>query len=96
MKIIVSDEADNDLLAIFSYLHRQSPQAAELIALEIKLCFENLSLFPLSGSSRPRLGPDIKSAVVPPYMVLYAVRTDHITVLRVLHGSRDIEREFNR
>jgi len=24
------------------------------------------------------------------------VRTDHITILRVLHGSRDIEAEFKR
>ena len=50
MKIIVSDEADNDLLLIFSYLHQQSPQAAELIAGEIDQCFQNLSSFPYSVS----------------------------------------------
>ncbi|MEA2837989.1 MAG: hypothetical protein QOD89_2539 [Bradyrhizobium sp.] len=32
MKIIVSDEADNDLLLIFSYLSQNSFQAAELFA----------------------------------------------------------------
>lgn len=96
MKIIVSEEADNDLLLIFSYLHQQSAQAAELIAAEINRCFENLSTFPFSGSSRSRLGPDIRLAVVSPYSILYAVRSDHITILRVLHGSRDIENAFRR
>ena len=96
MKIIVSDEADNDLLLIFSYLSQNSFQAAELFAAEIRRCLANVSAFPFSGSPRPRLGPDIRSVVVPPYLILYAVRSDHITILRVLHGSRNIEAEFHR
>jgi toxin ParE1/3/4 len=96
MKIIVSDEADNDLLLIFSYLSQNSFQAAEFFASEIKRCFANVSVFPFSGSPRPRLGPDIRSIVLPPYLILYAVRSDHITILRVLHGSRNIEAEFHR
>jgi toxin ParE1/3/4 len=96
MNIIVSDEADNDLLLIFSYLSQNSFQAAELFASEIKRCLANVSAFPFSGSPRLRLGPDIRSVVVPPYLILYAVRSDHITILRVLHGSRNIEAEFHR
>jgi toxin ParE1/3/4 len=94
MKIIVSDEADNDLLLIFSYLSQNSSQAAELFASEIDRCLANVSAFPFSGSPRPRLGSDIRGIVVPPYLILYAVRSDHITILRVLHGSRNIEAEF--
>jgi toxin ParE1/3/4 len=96
MKIIVSDEADKDLLLIFSYLSQNSFQAAESLAAEIDRCFANVSAFPLSGPARPHLGPDIRSVVVPPYLILYAVRSDHITILRVLHGSRNIEAEFHR
>jgi toxin ParE1/3/4 len=96
MKIIVSDEADNDLLLIFSYLSQNSFQAAELFASAIERCLANVSAFPFSGLPRPRLGPDIRSVVVPPYLILYAVRNDHITILRVLHGSRNIEAEFHR
>ena len=33
--------------------------------------------------------------MVAPYLVFYAARRDHITILRVLHGSRDIEAEFS-
>jgi toxin ParE1/3/4 len=96
MKIVVSDEADNDLMQIFSYLSQQSSQAAEPIAAAIDRCFENLSLFPLSGPLRSSLGQDVRSVVVPPYLIIYAARRDHVTILRVLHGSRDIEAEFRR
>jgi toxin ParE1/3/4 len=96
VKVIVSAAADNDLMLIFSYLHQQSPQVAESIAGEVDRCFQNMSSFPLSGSSRPELGQDIRSVLVRPYVIFYAVRSDHITVLRVLHGSRNIEAEFRR
>jgi toxin ParE1/3/4 len=96
MKIIVSDRADNDLMLIFSYLHQRSSQAAELMAGEIDRCFQNMSLLPSSGLPRPELGPDVRSLAVSSYFIFYAVRRDHITVLRILHGSRDIDVEFSR
>jgi toxin ParE1/3/4 len=96
MKIIVSDEADDDLMQIFSYLNQQSPQATQSILDAIDRCFVNLTSFPLRGSPRPDLGRDVRSAIVSLYLVLYAARRDHVTILRVLHGSRDIEAEFRR
>ena len=96
MKIVVSDEADNDLMQIFSYLNQQSSQATPSILEAINSCFVNLTSFPLRGSPRPDLGRDVRCAIVSPYLVLYAARRDHVTILRVLHGSRDIEAEFRR
>lgn len=96
MKVIVTDQADDDLMQIFSYLSVQSSLAAQSVAAEIDRSLENLSSFPFSGSPRARLGPDVRSIVVSPYLIFYAVRRDHVTILRVLHGSRDIEAEFRR
>jgi toxin ParE1/3/4 len=96
MKVIVSDEADNDLMQIFSYMSEQSSQSTQSILDEIDRCFVNLASFPLRGSPRPTLGRDVRSVIVPPYLILYAARRDHVTILRVLHGSRDIEAEFRR
>ena len=90
MKIIVSDKADNDLMQIFSYLSQQSPQATQSILDAINRCFVNLKSLPLRGAPRPDLGRDVRSAIVSPYVILYAARPDHVTILRVLHGSRDI------
>ena len=96
MKIIVSDKADNDLLQISSYLSERSLQATQSILDEIDRCFVNLTSFPLRGSPRSDLGRDVRSVIVSPYLILYAARRDHVTILRVLHGSRDIEAEFRR
>jgi toxin ParE1/3/4 len=96
MKIIVSDEADNDLLQIFSYLNQRSSQATQSILDDINRCFVNLASLPLRGSPRPDLGRDVRSVIVSPYLIFYAARRDHVTILRVLHGSRDIEAEFRR
>ena len=96
MKIIVSDEADNDLMQIFSYLSQRSPQATQSLLDEINRRFVNLESFPLLGAPRPDLGQDVRSAIVSPYLIFYATRRDHVTILRVLHGSRDIEAEFRR
>lgn len=54
--------------------------------------FERLATFPLSGSSRPRLGAAIRIAVVRPYVVIYRATSDTVEVLRILHGRRDIAR----
>ena len=96
MKIIVSDRADNDLMSIFAHLHQRSSRAAEVMAAEIDRCLQNMSLFPFSGPARPELGPDVRSVIVSPYLIFYAVRGDHITILRILHGNRDIDVEFSR
>jgi plasmid stabilization system protein ParE len=50
MKVIVSDEADNDLMQIFSYLDQQSPQAVQSILNSINRRFVSLESFPLSGA----------------------------------------------
>jgi toxin ParE1/3/4 len=96
MKIIIADRADDDLLEIYSYLYRQSPAAADRLAGDIDRCLANLAAFPFSGSPRPRLGPDIRSVIALPYIIFHAVRRDHIAVLRVLHGSRNVDDELFR
>jgi len=96
MKIIVSDEADDDLLQISSYLSVRSPQATQSTLDAIDRCFESLTSLPLRGAPRPDLGRDVRSVIVSPYLVFYAARRDHVTILRVLHSSRDIESEFRR
>lgn len=95
MRIVVSERADDDLLRILSYLGRHNPQAIDNVLRQIDRCFESASSFPFIGVARPELGRDVRRLVAAPYLIFYAVRSDHITILRVLHGSRDIDVEFN-
>jgi plasmid stabilization system protein ParE len=40
VQVFVSAAADDDLMLIFSFLHQQSPQAAQSIADEVDQCFQ--------------------------------------------------------
>jgi toxin ParE1/3/4 len=95
MKVIVSGQADRDLIEIYVYVHQQSPQAAERIAADIRRCIADIALFPRRGAPRSNIAPGVRSAFVRPYQIFYAVRQHHVEILRVLHGSRDIKREFS-
>jgi toxin ParE1/3/4 len=46
------------------------------------------------GRARPELYPDLRSFVVRKYVVFYLPLTNGIDVIRVLHGTRDIETVF--
>jgi toxin ParE1/3/4 len=45
---------------------------------------------------RPALGPNVRIGVVTPYIVVYrhTEREDTVTVLRVIHGRRDITEQL--
>jgi toxin ParE1/3/4 len=96
MKVFVSDQADADLLQIYRYVAERNPVAAESIAREIDRKFDNLSLFPFIGRDRSTLSKGIRSVVAYPYVIFYMVEGDGIIILRVLHGRRDIDSEFQR
>lgn len=96
MKVFVSDQADADLVQIFQYLSEKSRDAAELFAREIDRKFANLSDFPFIGRDRSTLLQGVRSIVAYPYVIFYRVEPGGIAVIRVLHGRRDIDAEFQR
>ena len=48
------------------------------------------------GPPRSALGPKTRIAIVFPYLVIYDYEDDVVTVLRVLHGKRNITRNLIR
>jgi plasmid stabilization system protein ParE len=53
-----------------------------------------LTEFPDSGSLRPALGVRIRVNLVYPYVVIYRHADGVVSVLRILHGSRNINRDL--
>ncbi len=49
---------------------------------------------PMMGRARDELAPDIRSLAFGRYVVFYLALPDGIDVVRVLHGSRDIDSLF--
>jgi toxin ParE1/3/4 len=92
-RLVVTAAADADGRAIRMDLLKVAGlnTAAKYTALFERL-FDRLAEFPQSGSPRRSFGKDIRIGIVFPYLVIYRHREadDTVTVLRVIHGRRNI------
>jgi toxin ParE1/3/4 len=86
-----TEQAETDLAEILDYLDERSPAAAERLATAVDERCELLGQFPDMGRAREELAPGLRSIAVERYAVFYRVTATAVEVLRILHGSRDIE-----
>ena len=88
--------AELDLLNIWDYIADDSPDRVDdfLDRVESKL----MTLAQNSGLGRKRseLLPDLRSFPIDNYVVFYQQIDGGIDVIRLLHGSRDIEEVFKQ
>lgn len=93
-KIVLSEAAFYDIESMFSYLSRDSKDAAEKLRLRIYNAIKKLTDFPEMGPII--LAEDIPGAqrgyryiMVNPYLIFYRVVKDQIIIARVLHGRQN-------
>jgi toxin ParE1/3/4 len=96
MKIVFSEEADSDLLHILTYLAERNRAAAVALASHFNARVESLVHFPFIGRDRSVLARGLRSVVVENHVLFYRVEQQHILIVRVLDGRRDIDAEFER
>lgn len=46
------------------------------------------------GRERKELGAEIRSIATVPYVIFYEALVDGVMIVRVLHGPRDVEAQF--
>lgn len=85
-------DAENDLEEITDYIASDSPNAAVRLLERIEDRCQALAEMPQMGVVRDELAPGLRSAAVGKYVIFYGEDDEGIRVVRVLHGSRDIER----
>ena len=96
-RVIVTERAKRDLRRILSDLNeRAGYSVAARYAIDFKAVYRRLIDLPAGGPPRPALGSKTRIAIVLPYIVIYDFEDDVVTVLRVLHGKRNITRELVR
>ncbi len=93
-ELIISPEANQDLLDIWLYIAEDSPINADNFLDKLQLKAINLSEFTEIGIDRPELAKDLKSFPVDRYTLYYRAATTGIELVRVLHGSRDSKSLF--
>lgn len=92
MRLTFTRTAADDLDGIIDYIALDSPTAAEKVFRAIVAATERLTDFPDMGHVG-RL-PDTREFTVAglPYLIVYQVTADVVTVLAVFHGARDLVR----
>jgi toxin ParE1/3/4 len=96
---VVTADAETDTGAILEYIEGQAgARVASAFAGSFRRTIERLVALPFSGAPRPSLGAHARIAVVFPYVLIWDYTQENVTVtlLRILHGRRNITRDLLR
>jgi toxin ParE1/3/4 len=92
---ILSEFADQDLADIFNFtFNKFGFDQAEKYLLEIEDIFQNLITNPELGKTRNEIKQGLYSFPKDNHVIFYRILDNHIRIVRVLHGSRDIPKYF--
>ena len=81
----------DDLRTIRQSLSRGSAAKARTLADRIRTGTQRLTELPELGRLVPEFpGSNLREIIVPPYRIIYTLRTDLVVILRVWHGRRDL------
>lgn len=90
MKVVWTDEADNDLKTLAEYIAIRSPTTAESTIRRLMLAADALGDFPQLGRIVAEFdSPRVREILEHPYRIIYAITPSAIEILAVIHGSRD-------
>ena len=93
-ELIISPKAETDLLEIWFYIAQDSPVNADRFLDKLEEKALKLCEFSEIGLDRPELAEGLKSFPVDSYWLYYRPTSAGIELVRVLHGSRDINTLF--
>ena len=88
--LVIAEPAAQDLEDIVDYIALDNPVAAEKVYRGIVTAAERLPEFPALG--RPGRYPETREFSVSglPYLIVYEVSTNAVTIVAIFHTSRDL------
>ena len=90
MKIIRTLPARHDIEAIWLYVAKRNPRAADQILIDIDERIAILETFPNAGVPCHDLARGLRRLVAGNYLIFYRKEGEIIYIVRVLHGNRNI------
>ena len=90
----LTPRAERDLDEIADHVASWSLEAAERLIDQIQDRCRALASMPETGRLRNELAPGLRSAVVGRYLIFFRPAGSGIEVVRILHGARDLPRQF--
>ncbi|MGO8866303.1 MAG: type II toxin-antitoxin system RelE/ParE family toxin [Alphaproteobacteria bacterium] len=92
MRLLIAEPAERDLDDIIDYIALDNPSAAAKVYRAIAAAARRLTKFPEMGRSGRLPGTREFSVPSSPYVIVYAIGADAVTILAVFHGARDLAR----
>ncbi len=87
----LSNIADNDIEEIFDYTEKEYGFDKAIIYVSgFEELFSSLVDNPELGRTRTEIKKGLRSIPKDEHIVFYRILSDHIRIVRVLHGSRDL------
>ena len=88
--LVIAEPAAHDLENIVDYIAQDNPSAAENTYRAIVRAAEKLPAFPAMG--RAGRHPETRELSIPdlPYLIVYEVGAEEVTILAVFHTSRNL------
>jgi toxin ParE1/3/4 len=90
MRLAFTPLAEQDLEAIGDYIATDNPSRAATFVRELRAQCQRISLNPPGYRLRSELGDDIRSCAHGNYAIFFIANADEMTIIRILHGTRDI------
>lgn len=89
--IVRTTQAEQDTDDILARLAARNPATAARFAAEVAARCALLAGQPNMGRSRDDLSPGLRSVVIDRHVLFYRFDDDAVTVVRIVHGSRDVD-----
>jgi toxin ParE1/3/4 len=90
----ISTGAAQDLENIWSYVASNNIAAADNLFDKLREKFAKLAKFPQMGQGCDYLAASLRSFTVGSYLIFYRILDEGIEIVRIIHGSQDIEQIF--
>ncbi|WP_213460381.1 type II toxin-antitoxin system RelE/ParE family toxin [Thiocapsa sp.] len=92
--VTISNQAREDLIAIWEYVADNNPSAADRLLDMLDARIDRLADHPFLGPARPDIARDFRYLVCDNYLILYRALADAVEIVRVLHGARNLTAIF--
>ena len=95
MRLVWSRRAKTDIESLRDYIARDSPFYARQFIERLLNRIDKLNDFPKQGRVVPEAGRvDIREIIFRGYRIIYRTAPDHLLVITVVHGSRDLAQKL--
>jgi len=95
-RYIFSHKAVADLTDIYRYTSKKyGATQADLYAGSLKKTCQMLADYPLMNRERSEFTPPVHLHHHRKHLIIYAVKADHIVIIRLLHDRMDIQRQLD-